>query len=291
MDPFASEVYGPLAVDRQYSVPSFDGLPLAVDEVGPTSASVGAIFLHGLGNDATVWHHVLGSLPAGGRYLFYDARGHGRSVPWSDVPTSVPTLAADLSAVIAASRLDSVVLAGHSLGGMTILQYCHDHPEAVGPGEVGPGAVGPGGAVRGLALCNTTYGDVVQSFLIRPLPAAAQRRLRTLGDWLLGEPGRWGRLQSLPPPIVSAVMQWIGFAPGASPTQLAYLGSFEKSYSSPALTRLLGSILALDLRQTLESLSVPVLIVTGARDRLIARRASEFMASQIPGAELIVAEH
>ena len=279
-DPFAGEVYGPLAADRRYEVRSFDGLTLAIDEVGPDSATAGALFLHGLGNDATVWHHTAGALPAGGRYLFYDARGHGRSVPWGEAPTSVPTLAADLAAVLAASRLESAVLVGHSLGGMTVLQYCHDHPEAIG-------AAGP---VRGVALCNTTYGDVIQSLLLHPLPGAAQRALRSFGNWLLADPSRWGELQSLPPALASWLVRWIGFAPGASPTQVRFLGSFEKSYSSPALTRLLGSILALDLRTTLEQLSVPTLVVTGARDRLIARRASEFMAAHIPGAELVVAE-
>lgn len=280
-DPFAGEVYGPLAVERRYRVESFDGLGLAVDEVGPAEARTGAIFLHGLANDATVWHHVLGALPAGGRYLFYDARGHGRSVPWGDEPTSVPTLAADLAAIIAASRLDSVVLAGHSLGGMTLLQYCHDHPASVG---------GSAGVVRGLALCNTTFGDVINSLLLRPLPAVAQRGLRAIGDWLLADPDRWGELQSMPPALAQWLVRWIGFARGASPTQLAYLGTFDASYADPALSRLLGSILSLDLRETLASLTVPVLVVTGAQDRLIGRRASEYMASRIPGAELVVAD-
>lgn len=279
-DPFASEVYGPLTADRRYPVSSSDGLALAVDELGPAAATVGAVFLHGLGNDATVWHHILGALPAGGRYLFYDARGHGRSVPWGESPTSVPTLAADLAAVIAASGLESVVLVGHSLGGMTVLQYCHDHPSAFGQP----------GLVRGLALCNTTFGDVVGSLLLHQLPGAAQRGLRTFGEWLLADPSRWGELRSLSPVVTRRVVRWVGFAPGASPTQLRYLGSFEKSYSSPALTRLLGSLLALDLRETLDRLEVPTLIVTGARDRLIGRRASEFMATRIPGAELLVAE-
>jgi pimeloyl-ACP methyl ester carboxylesterase len=277
-DPFAGELYGALAADRSYAVTSFDGSRLAVDEIGPPDARTGAVFLHGLGIDASVWHHQLAAVPPGMRGIFYDARGHGRSVPPGEGPAGLPALAGDLRAVLRASGLEAAVLVGHSMGGMTVLQLCRDHP----------GELAPTGPVRGLVLANTTSTDPLESLFLRPLSPAARAGLRRFAGWLFAKPSRWERLRRSRPGSLTAAVRWVGFAPGASPTQVRAMARFEETYTDDYLTALLASLLSLDLGTTLGTIGVPVLIFAGAQDRLTARRASEAMAARIPRAELRV---
>jgi alpha-beta hydrolase superfamily lysophospholipase len=89
----------------------------------PAGAARGTVLVvHGLGEHAGRYHHVLAHLAAQGwASLAYDQRGHGRSPgPRGGMPAA-DSLLADLGRVVAHARATlpgPLVLLGHSLGGL-----------------------------------------------------------------------------------------------------------------------------------------------------------------------------
>ena len=75
------------------------------------------VLLHGMGANGTVWSRLLPILDSRwpGRVLIPDLRGHGRSVRQG--PYGMDTHAADIAALIAGEKAQSVMLVGHSFGG------------------------------------------------------------------------------------------------------------------------------------------------------------------------------
>ena len=145
----------------------------------------------------------------GFRVVAYDQRGHGRSgAPHLDSCT-VDQLGRDLDAVLAATcPTGPVVLVGHSMGGMTVMSYAGQHPEAVrdrvlavalvstSPGgheitEMGLGAMA--GQGRRLARAGCAHPPLPpRRPHQRPPPDGqerAGRRRRPLGVRQPGEPG------------------------------------------------------------------------------------------------------
>ncbi len=75
------------------------------------------VLLHGMGANGAVWSRLLPILDSRwpGRVLVPDLRGHGRSVQQG--PYGMDTHAADIAALIAGEKAQSVMLVGHSFGG------------------------------------------------------------------------------------------------------------------------------------------------------------------------------
>ena len=108
-----------------------DGVRLHVETSGPADAPVTVVLLHAWCLDRRTWHHQTKALRGENvRVVTYDARGHGRSGATRLRSATVGQLGADLAEVLDAyAPSGPVVLAGHSLGGMTIMEYADSHPE------------------------------------------------------------------------------------------------------------------------------------------------------------------
>jgi len=92
------------------------------------------------------------------RLVLYDQRSHGRSGKATAESSTIEQLGRDLDAVLRALVPDGpIVLAGHSMGGMTIMALAEQRPELFLD------------RVRGVALIGTSAGDVGASGLPRPL--------------------------------------------------------------------------------------------------------------------------
>jgi len=84
-------------------------------------------FAHSLGMSKEIFDPLRPTLEQHGRFLTWDARGHGQSqkaTGWS-----VEDLAADLRALIEHVGEDEAVIAGLSMGGNTALSYAVTYPE------------------------------------------------------------------------------------------------------------------------------------------------------------------
>ena len=145
------------------SFPTADGTRLALHWQGPRNAALTVVLAHGWTLDSRAWGPVADPLaygPSGVRVLCYDHRGHGRSDPAPPGTTTIAQLADDLADLLRGAVEGPVVLAGHSLGGMTIMGLAERHPELVAQ------------RVVGAAFLATSCGNLMPlDFGLRPIPA------------------------------------------------------------------------------------------------------------------------
>lgn len=112
---------------RQVTLPS--GLTLHVyDTGGPEKPAV--VLLHGLGDEADTWRHVLPLLEGDYRATAPDLPGFGRS----DKPNrslTVPFFAAAIRELLDRLAVPRAVLVGHSTGAIIAHHFALEHPEQV----------------------------------------------------------------------------------------------------------------------------------------------------------------
>ncbi|MCW2535657.1 MAG: putative hydrolase or acyltransferase of alpha/beta superfamily, partial [Modestobacter sp.] len=173
-------------VQRQtVAVTTTDGARLHATVEGPDDAPVTLVLAHGWTLAQAAWDDVAaelaGRVAAGGlRLVRYDQRGHGRSTWGSAEQVSIDLLGEDLAGVLdETTPTGPIVLAGHSMGGMTIMCLAAAHPDLFGP------------RVRGVALIDTSAGDLapkartragkVQQRLTPAVLAIALARARFVG--------------------------------------------------------------------------------------------------------------
>jgi pimeloyl-ACP methyl ester carboxylesterase len=245
---------------RELVVPTDDGAHLAVTVAGPDDGPT-VVLPHCWTGTRETWGAVARRLVLGGhRVVLYDQRGHGRSTaPDGHVPT-IPQLGHDLRAVIAATDSTDVVLAGHSMGGMTIQSYALEHPEHFRA------------HVRGAVLVATaarTLGREVPARLVHALMgdagpgwtrqgAVARRMVRRT----IGKPARRSHVQA-------TLDAWA-----------ATTGNARAGY--------LVAMSAMDLRDCLPGMDVPTTVMVGTRDRLTPPRAAKVLAEHLPDVALLV---
>jgi pimeloyl-ACP methyl ester carboxylesterase len=109
--------------DRVLRVRSSGGGEINTEIHGPDGATT-VVLIHGWTCSIPFWAPVIEQVRGELRIVAYDQRGHGRSDPNPPgEPYSTRILVEDLTAVLDATVPDGgrVILAGHSMGGMTIM--------------------------------------------------------------------------------------------------------------------------------------------------------------------------
>lgn len=101
------------------------------------------LLLHGLGSRGTDWQPQIDALAPEFRVLTLDFPGHGGSDPLRG-PVSMKDLAGDVRALLDHLQLNSVHVAGFSLGGMVAFQLAMDCPERLKSLTVINAGPGPG---------------------------------------------------------------------------------------------------------------------------------------------------
>lgn len=112
-----------LARERRIAV---DGAMLHVRADGPLEAPC-VVLMGSLAADTRLWDEQISAL-VGYRVLRYDYRGHGRSIA-QRAGQPMPTLLADLLAVLDAHDVEDATLVGLSLGGMIAMEAALAHPQ------------------------------------------------------------------------------------------------------------------------------------------------------------------
>lgn len=117
------------------------------------------VLVHGYALSLDCWHFQRKEFRNKIRMVLYDQRSHGRSSRSAGELCRVPQLAQDLLQVLDEVVGDGpVVLAGHSMGGMTIMHLALTHPELFGT------------RIQGVALFSTAAGEMADHSLIRGIP-------------------------------------------------------------------------------------------------------------------------
>jgi pimeloyl-ACP methyl ester carboxylesterase len=252
---------------RPRTVRSADGTRLHVELFGPEGGET-VVLAHGWTETLQYWAYVIRGLADRGiRVAAYDLRGHGESDPAQGGDYAIARFGEDVEAVLAACVPDDLrgVVAGHSLGAMSIAAWAADHDVQR--------------RVKAASLLNTGVGDLIAEQLLLPLPRIAQVVNRTIA--VRGFLGAKAPLPRFSTPVSSAAIRYIAFGPHASPAQVAF---YERMLVNcpPGVRADIGIAMSeMDLHDALPRLTVPTIVIAGALDRLTppshARRIAEML--------------
>jgi pimeloyl-ACP methyl ester carboxylesterase len=277
----AGEPFGSLR-GLELTVLAEDGVPLHVEINGPDTAPITLIFCHGYTVNQDCWHFQRRDL-SDHRLVFWDQRDHGRSGRSPAGSGSIGQLGTDLKAVIDATvpGLGPVVLVGHSMGGMTIMALAGQYPGLFGAKVAG--AVLISTAARGLEGGSPWMPAPIRPALTRALPVVLNGAARGRRA-ILVERGR--RVSA---DLAFLATRLIGFGDDdVSPDTVAFLEQMIRETPIEVVARFGQALLACDMRDSLPALgTVPVTVVVGEKDRLIAPRLGIELAAEIPGAQLV----
>lgn len=264
----AREVHG-----RPVTAVSADGTRLHAEVFGPDGVPT-IVLAHGWTMGIAFWHYQVRDLVPEFRVVVFDARGHGRSQAPRGGEFTMDALGDDLHAVIEATvpRGERCVVAGHSMGGMTIAAWAGRHAEQVRD------------HVAAAALIDTGMGNLAEQVLVLN-PGWAHALHNLLAPAVYGS--------TLPLPRRSTALsyratRYVALAPTARPAHVAFT---EKIFNEcPPRTRGgCGRMFPqLDLYESLRSLDVPTVVIVGERDRLTPPDHSRRMAELLPRCEELV---
>ncbi|MFE2330377.1 alpha/beta fold hydrolase [Streptomyces sp. NPDC059385] len=257
----ASGVYAPPTPRREVVAVSADGARLHVEVHGEDGAPV-VVLAHGWTCSTAFWAAQVRELAKDHRVVAYDQRGHGRSP--AAVAHSTTALADDLVAVLGAA-LDPgerAVVAGHSMGGMTIMA-------AAGRPEFAE-------HVAAALLCSTGSSRLVEEARVLPL-RAGRARTRITGA-VLGSRAPLGPVT----PVARKVLKYATMGPGSAPDRVEACARIVHA-CPPKVRHAWSEVLAgLDLDAHLAALTVPTAVIVGTADRLTPLTHARRLAAALP---------
>jgi pimeloyl-ACP methyl ester carboxylesterase len=259
-----------------------DGDPLHVEFDGDETAPLTVVLTHGFTARLGEFEPQVEALRGRARLVLWDQRGHGRSGWTRLTKATVDRTGQDLSEVLdAVVPSGPVVLAGHSLGGMTIMALARRRPELFGD------------RVVGVFLLATSAGGLVQAGVVGRAVGLV-RRLHLLRLWLLA-------MEAVAPLLErfrrrgTVVGRWftrryLFGRRDASREQVRVVQNLLEETPYPVVMAFYSTFLEHDESASLPVLGrVPVTIVGATHDRLTPVAHSRRMAELIgERAELVV---
>jgi len=246
----------------EHEIPTPDGGTVHAIEQG---AGRPLVLLHGITLRADVWAPQFHQLTDRYRVIAVDLRGHGTSKA-GDAGFGVARLGDDLATLLTELDLHDAVLVGHSMGGMTVMQFCGDHADVLEQ------------RVAGLVFVATRAHQVFPPYLDR-----GARRLAARGQALVdsGQPL---------PQRASASNQVVRLAFGDRPSKRAVeiVGEMARSIPPEALLPSLSGLIEHDAREALKATNTPSLVIVGTRDLLTPVPSARHLAHLLPDSELVV---
>jgi pimeloyl-ACP methyl ester carboxylesterase len=269
----ATEALRAMAAGTELPVTSADGTKLHAEvfgaEDGPT-----VVLIHGWTEGIRYWTYVIGELADEFRLVAYDLRGHGDSGPAAGGDYSLARFGEDVEAVLAAAAPGErvAVVAGHSLGAMSIAAWAENH-------DVGARA-------ESAALLNTGLGDLIANSLLFPTPVWAKRYSDTIGRRVV-----LGSRSPIPPfttPLSHGVIRHLAFGPTATPGQVEFYAKMM-GLTKPDVRAAIGVAMAdMDLHHALARLTIPTLVMAGERDRLTPPVHARRIAEELPNLTALI---
>lgn len=254
------------APDRQYRIRSADGHWVHAEAFGPEGAPL-VVLAHGWTCSIAFWAPVIHQLSGEYRLVAYDQRGHGRSdVPAGAAGYSTARLADDLEAVVThvVPAGERAVLAGHSMGGMTIMA-------AADRGEV---AARTAAAV----LISTGAGDLVAELKVVPAGVRGAGARRALHRMVLESRLPLGR----PNGVSSALLKYATMGPDTPAARVAAMARVVHACPTGVRYRWSKVLGTLDEYHQLPRLAAPTAVVVGTHDRLTPPVLSHRITAALP---------
>jgi pimeloyl-ACP methyl ester carboxylesterase len=264
------------------TVTTDDGVPLHVEVDGVQDAPVTVVFSHGFTARLAEWDLQRAALRDRARLVLWDQRGHGRSGWTRLTQATIDRTGRDLGAVLdATTPAGPVVLAGHSMGGMSVMALARQRPELFGD------------RVVGVFLLATSAGGLVETGIL----GLAVKLIRRLGLLML-----YLRFLQLIAPLLErfrrrgtrigrrVVRRLLFGADDADPANVRLVQDLLEETPWPVAMAFYATFLDHDETASLEVLRrVPVTVVAATHDRLTPAPHGRRIAAAIgEGAELVV---
>ncbi|SEN09991.1 alpha/beta fold hydrolase [Actinacidiphila rubida] len=251
---------------REHTVVSADGTRLHVEEYGRADGPT-VVLSHGWTCSTLFWAPVVRLLAADHRVVAYDQRGHGRSAaPATRTGYGTGVLADDLQAVLETVVPDGqrAVLAGHSMGGMTIM--------------AASGRASVRGRTAAVLLASTGSGQLLGSTEVLPPKVRSKGLRRFFHRQLLVSRLPLGPVT----PMSKAALKYGVLGTEPTPEQVAFTARIVHACRASQRAAW-GRVLAvLDLDRELAALDAPTAIVVGTADRLTPKGHAHRMAAALP---------
>lgn len=264
--PEGDDLYVPPDDVTHHHLRSHDGGTIHVAERGSGRPLV---LLHGVTLRWDVWSPQLHGLTDRYRVLAVDLRGHGQSEPGSN-GYGLDQLGHDLATLLETMDLGDAIVVGHSMGGMTAMHFCADHPSVLAE------------RVAGLAFVATAAPMVLPAPMAALLTRPGQRLVHRLESGKRFPYYRFGQN----PASLLMVRSAFGKDPsGAAVEQVrSMLEAMPQMASVPSVVGLLDH----DVRESLAAVGVPSMAIVGTRDTLTPPWCSRLIAGTLPGCQLQV---
>ncbi|MFF3228716.1 alpha/beta fold hydrolase [Nocardia suismassiliense] len=269
-------------------VTTVDGARLRVHAYGPADGEV-IVLIHGWSCSIEYWNPQINAFADRYRVVCYDQRGHGESQLGRLLP-SRDTLADDLSAVLDATLRTGqrAVLAGHSMGGITLQAWAARYPEQVRR------------RAAAAILLNTTSGNIRYDTDLLPL-LNKQLTVQNKPITLLGAPVRLPNFVSetvlttpVPLPggwLVSAVLKDRVMNKRATVDEVNFALGIVRSCRPLTRGRHAAALADLDVTDGAAHLTVPTTVIAGRHDRLLPERMAHRIADTLARTGHLAAYH
>ena len=245
------------------TVSTDDGADLAVWDYAGESADAPAVVLsHCWTGNHEIWVPVARRLREQGyRVVLYDQRGHGVST-LGTAPITVELLAHDLATVLEATDVRGAVLAGHSMGGMSIMSLANHRSDILHE------------RARAVVLVATSATKVGNY----PDPV-----LRRMAAPLVGSPALTRAMAS------RNGHRFVRGVFGTEPVHAHMVltaNAFARAHPG-ARADFMVALSTMDLLEGIATIQLPTTVIVGSRDTLTLPLKSDEMVATIPGARLV----
>ena len=254
---------------RPIDVVGADGGYRHVRVHGPDGAPT-LVLVHCWTGTSELWHKQVTALSGELRIVTYDHRGHGLSDEARDGDYSLETLARDLDLVIDAtvSEDERPLIAGHSMGAMTLAAWAEAHR-----GEVGS-------LIRGAALLSTGLEELTaHTRVVRQLPGPFGTVRGRIADTVMEAPGP---LTGLPVPLLKMGVAYAALGPDADDADVELTTRAALDCRTKARAKCGRAMSRMALLEKLDALDVPAIVVAGGRDLMTPISHAERIELALP---------
>jgi 3-oxoadipate enol-lactonase len=206
------------------------------------------VFSNGLGTNLHMWDGQTAAFSQHFRVLRYDVRGHGQSA-YTPGPYTIEQLSRDVVRLLDALQIDRAYFCGLSMGGMTGMW-------------LGANAAG---RLHKLVLCNTSAKFDPEHMWNKRIEAVQSGGMKAVAGAVLE---RW-----LTPDFRSA-----------HPEEAEKVLAMLENASPEGYVACCAAVRDMDLRNSLNAIRAPALVVAGAFDPAAPPKDSQALAASIPNA-------
>ena len=226
----------------------------------PRTPNPQLVFLHGWATDSKVWKYQSDEFAYRYDVITFDLPSHAEKDVWSE-PTLKPAVEKLLQFTVHDSQFTGFIGIGWSLGGQALLEAAAKRP----------------GCFKALVLIGVSpCFTATRDFPFGQSAGVAKRMLKDLKKGFAGTMERFYLLNFTEDELSSPEARWF--------IEL-YKKPHTKSFRDSAVTSL-EALLAIDLRDIISDIKIPVLIIHGEKDNVCPVDTGKYLAENLSDARL-----